>query len=227
MTRPDRQFGQGPLSHVTGVVHWFVVLEVLLVAATAPGLVPALLLAQDAANLPLYALCAVPVGPAVAAALFAWRRFLADRDDSPVRSFLRGYRLNVADALRSWVPVLVLLTVLGTNLAHGEAAGVPAPFRVLYAVLAVVALLWGVRMLAVTSAFAFRWRDAARITLGTLLGGFRWTLGLLSLLVLAAGIAWVTFDAVVVLLASVLTFLLVRNEQPVLAHVRERFVAEP
>jgi hypothetical protein len=43
--------------------------------------------------------------------------------------------------------------------------------------------------------------------------------------VLAGGIAVVTFDAVVVLLASVLSYLLVRNELPVLAEVRRRFVA--
>ncbi|WP_459644051.1 glycosyl transferase [Kineococcus sp. NUM-3379] len=227
MTRAAREFGEGPLSHVTGVVHWFVVVELLLVLTTAPGLAAALLLAPEASNLPLYAASALPVGPALAAAVFAWRRFLTERDTSPARHFLRGYRLGAADALRTWVPALAVLTVLAVNVAYRGTIGLAAAFTPGYVVLGALVLLWAVRTTVVAAVFAFRWRDAARISVLTLVARPLPTLGLLSLLVLCTGIAWVTFDAVVVLLASVLTFCLVRNEQPVLAHVRERFVAEP
>lgn len=227
MSRRPAAFGEGPLSQVTGVVHWFLVLEVMLVLATAPGLVPALLLAPVASNLPLYALCLVPVGPAVAAASFAWRRFLADRDPAPARHFLRGYRLGLADALRSWVPALAVLTVLAVNVAYRDRVAGAGALTVAYLVIGAGVLLWALRMLTVTSAFAFRWRDAARLAVLTLVTRPLVTLGLLSLLVLCAGITYVTFDAVVVLGASVLTFLLVRTEAPVLADVRARFVEAP
>ncbi|NAZ76631.1 DUF624 domain-containing protein [Kineococcus sp. T13] len=223
--RGARAFGEGPLSQVTQVVHWFVVLEVLLVVATAPGLAGALLLVPDASNLPLYALCAVPVGPALAAAVFAWRAFLADRDAAPAREFLRGYRLGALDALRTWVPVLGVLTVLAVDTAHRDVVGVAAAFTPLYAVLGAAVLVWAVRVLVLTAVFAFRWRDVARLAAMTLLTRPRSTLSLLSLLVLAIGTAWVTFDAVVVVLASVLTFLLARSEAGVVREVRERFVA--
>ncbi|GAB3217066.1 DUF624 domain-containing protein [Kineococcus gypseus] len=220
-----RAFGEGPLSQVTQVVHWFVVVEVLLALATAPGLAGALLLAPDASNLPLYALCAVPAGPALAASVFAWRAFLVDHDAAPAREFLRGYRLDALDALRTWVPALAVLTVLAVNMAHRDVVGAAAVFTPLYAVLGAAVLLWAVRVLVLTAVFTFRWRDAARLGVLTLLTRPRSTLALLSLLVLAIGTAWVTFDAVVVLLASVLTFLLAHSEGTVLREVRERFVA--
>ncbi|WP_299039301.1 hypothetical protein [uncultured Pseudokineococcus sp.] len=218
--------GEGPLSRVTGVVHWFLVVEVMLVLTTAPGLVVALLLAPVASNLPLYALCAVPVGPAVAAALHAWRGFLADPDDEPSRRFLRGYRLDVLDALRAWVPALVVLTALGVSVANRES--VPGGGALLVAQLLVGAAvtLWAVRMLSITATFTFRWRDAARLSVLTLGTRPRATLSLLSLLVLTGGITYVTFDAVVVLLASVLTFLLARGEAPVVQQVRDEFVEQ-
>ena len=225
MTRPARDLGEGPLHRVATVTYWFVAIEVLLVLTTAPGLVAVLFLDRHPSNLPLYALAAVPVGPALAAAVFAWRVFLRERDPSPAQHFWRGYRLNWQDALRSWVPALVVLVILGMNLAYRDAVGVPASFAVLYVVLGVAVLLWAVRMVALTATFSFRWRDAARLGAYTLATRPLVTLGLLSLLVLAAGIAFVTFDAVVVLLASLLTFFVVRNEAPVLADVEARYVA--
>ncbi|WNB86065.1 DUF624 domain-containing protein [Cellulomonas sp. ATA003] len=219
---PDRN---GPLTRAASAIYWFVVVEVLWVLLTAPGFVAALFLARDASNLPLYALAAVPVGPATAAALFAWRVFLRERDPSPAHQFGRGLRLGWADALRSWVPALVALVVLGTNVAYAGAAGLAAPVVLLQVVLGVVVLLWAVRMLALASSFSFRWRDAARLGIYTLLNRPLVTLGMVSLLVLVAGLAVVTFDAVPVLLASVLTYFLARNENPVLDDVQRRFVA--
>jgi uncharacterized membrane protein YesL len=215
----------GPLSRAATVAYWFVALEVLLVLTTAPGLAAVLLLDRDPSNIPLYALAAVPLGPAGAAAVFAWRVFLSERDPSPAGQFWRGYRLGWADALRVWVPALVALTVLGTNIAYRDAAGLSPALAVLQVVVAVVVLLWAIRTVVLTAAFSFRWRDAARLGVHTLVSRPLVTLGLVSLLVLAAGITVVTFDAVVVLLASVLSYLLVRNEEPVLADVRRRFVA--
>jgi hypothetical protein len=213
----------GPLSRFATAAYWFLAVEVLWVLTAAPGLVLAMLLERDASNLPLYALAAVPFGPATAAAVFAWRVFLRERDPSPAQQFWRGYRLGSLDALRSWVPALVVLGVLGTNLAFGGAVGVGGPFAPLYVLLAVGVLMWAVRMLALAGSFRFRWRDAARIGVWTLGSRPLATLGLLSLLVLTAGIVYVTFDAVAVLLASVLTFLVVRNDAPVLADVERRF----
>ena len=226
MGRPELVI-EGPLSRVAAVVYWFVMIELLLVLTTAPGLVIALFLDRSAGNLPLFVLCAVPLGPAVSAALFAWRVFLRERDTAPAHHFWRGYRLNLLDALRVWVPALVLLAVLVTNVAFaGVAGGVGIPVPVSLGLAAVV-LVWSMRMLVITSAFAFRWRDAARIAAFTLTSRPLPSLGLLSLVVLTFGIAGLAFDAVVALLAAPLTYLLARNEAPVLALVQLRFVDTP
>lgn len=227
MGRPEGELAEGPLSRAATVAYWFLVIEVLLVLSTAPGLVAALFLDRAVGNLPLLALCAVPLGPAVAAALFAWRVFLRERDTSPAHHFWRGYRLNLLDALRVWVPALAVLVVLATNVAFADVAAARSGAGIPVAVfvgLAAFVVLCSVRMLAITSAFAFRWRDAARITAFTLTARPLVSLGLVSLLVLTAGITVLTSDAVTVLLGSVLTFLVARNEAPVLALVHERFV---
>jgi hypothetical protein len=215
----------GPLSRWSAAVYWFVVVEALLVVTSLPAIVAIPLLDRDASNLPLAALTLVPLGPAVSGALFAWRRFDEDRDLSPARHFWRGYRLNVLDVLRVWVPALLVLTVAGTNLTNLRSTGLPSGLGVLNAVIALAVVLWAAHAVVVVSLFAFRLRDAVRIAGYYLLGRPLVTLGVLSLAVLATGVVLVTSDWVFVALGSVSTFLLHRNARPMVADVRWCLVA--
>lgn len=220
-----RDLGEGPLSRGSTVVYWFVVLEALLVVTTLPTLAAFLLLDQHASNIPLYALALVPVGPALSASVLAWRVFARERDATPARHFWRGYRRNVLEALRVWVPGLAALAVLGINLAYRDAAGLSGAFVVPSAVLAVGVALWLLVMTAVTAPFRFRWRDAARLSVYYLFTRPLTTLGLASFLVLCAGIVYVGSDWVLVLAGSLLTFFLTRTLEPVVSDVGARFVA--
>lgn len=217
----------GPLSRWSVVVYWFVVVEVLLVLTSMPAIVAIPVLARDASNIPLAALALVPCGPAVSAALFAWRRFDAERDLSPARHFWRGYRLNVLDTLRVWVPALLVLTVVGLNLANLGALGLPSVLGILNAVIALAVLLWTAHAVVVVSLFGFRLRDVAWIAGYYLFGRPFVTLGALSITVLAGGVVLLTSDWVLVALGSVFTFLLLRNARPLVTDVEQRFVAPP
>ena len=143
-----RQFGDGPLSRVTSRVYILLVVELLLLLTTLPGLLPLVLLGRDASNLPLVALFLVPVGPAVSAALYALRHQRPDLTDlRPAALFWRGYRANLSGVLRVWVPTLLWLTVLAVNLAYSGAAGLPAGGR----------CRWSLLGVAVTSAGQTPW----------------------------------------------------------------------
>ncbi len=222
--RARTEIGDGPLSRASAVVYWFVVVEAMLLVTTLPGLVPLVLLERHWSNIPLAAALLIPVGPAVSAALFAWRRFGEERDLKPARHFWRGYRLNLADALRVWVPALALGTILGVNLANLWVTDAPVVFGVVGALVAAVALVWTAHALTIASLFSFRWRDTARMATYFLLTAPLASLGVLSLGVLVLGVVYVAGDWLVVLLASVLVFLLWRNERPVVAQVQRRFV---
>jgi hypothetical protein len=224
-----REFGDGVLARGAAAVYRTLVIEVLLLLAAAPGLVLLVLLVPDTSNAPLAALALVPVGPAVSAALFAWRACLTESGLEPARHFRRGYRANVADVLRWWVPTLALLTVLVTNLTHLDAV-IASPtargvVRSLLLVLVLVTVLWSVHLLVLTSLFALRVGDAARLGLH-FLGRRPWvTLGGGSLLVLAAGVVVLTSDWVLAGLGSLFALLILHNAKPMIADVEENFTA--
>lgn len=226
MTSPAaRDPGDGVLGRGAGAIYWFLVIGVLLAVTTLPGTLPLMLLERSTSNLPLVALCLVPVGPAVSAGLFAMR----DRDRAealtPMRSFLRGYRLNALDVLKLWIPALVVLTIIMITLANLEHAGVPGGYATVLVVLAVAFAVWTGHTLVITSFFTLRSRDVARLGVYYIARTPLVALGVLATFVVAVGIVYFTFDVVLVLASPVLVWMLMRTCEAMVRHVQENFVA--
>jgi hypothetical protein len=223
-TTAGRRFGEGPLSRASALVYTLLVVELLLLTATLPGLIGLVLLDRDAANVPLAALCLLPAGPALSAALYALHHRRLDLTDlHPAAAFWRGYKANAREVLKLWVPWLVWLAVIGSNLANFVASGVPGWWGVLSVLVALAATLWVANALVITSLFTFRARDVARLAAYFLTRSPRASLGNACLLVVAAGITLVASEAASALLASVLASMLLLNSRSMIAEVRDRF----
>lgn len=221
-----REFGEGPLGRVTAFIYHLLVVEGLFLVAIAPGAVPLVLLDRHASNLPLFALCAVPAGPALAAAVYTLHRRSRDLTDlHPAARFLRGYRLNAADVLRIWVPLLAWLTIIGIGLAGAAGAGVPGWWSALLVVIAVGALLWGMNALVIASLFAFRTRDVARLAAYFLARAPIVTLGNFGLLTMAVVVTVFASEAALALLAAIIVMFLISTCRPMIVTVEEEFTA--
>ncbi|MFC4584733.1 hypothetical protein [Sphaerisporangium corydalis] len=226
MASEPRRFGEGPLSRACALVYTLLVVELLFLAAVLPGLAGLVLLDRAAGNVPLAAACLLPVGPALSAALYALRHRRLDLTDlHPAAAFLRGYKANARGVVKLWIPWLAWLAVIGSNLANFAAAGVPGWWAVLSVLIAVATALWAANALVITSLFAFRARDVARLSAYFLTRSPRATLGNACLLVAAAGVTLVASKAVPVLLTSVLASAVLLNSRPMIAEIRERFTA--
>jgi uncharacterized membrane protein YesL len=220
----QRQFGEGPLARVAALVYNLLVVELLLLVATAPGLAVLVLLDRDASNLPLAAACALPLGPALSAALYALHHRGRDLADlRPAAAFWRGYRVNFRAALLVWVPWLAWLTIVAVNLAHLTAAGIPTWWAALLVVVAAAATLAAVNALVITSLFAFRTADVARLAMSFLGRAPGVTLGNACLLVVAAAVTAVSSEAVLALLGSVLTAAVLRTCRPLIVEIQREF----
>jgi len=217
------EVGRGPLSRGTAVFYRYLSLTALIVLTTLPGSVLAFLLHRDASNIPLYALALVPLAPALSAGLYAQRSWERDDDQRPTVPFWRGYRRNVGDVLRWWVPALLLGTVLSINLAGAQAVGGAAFFVPVSLLLLVVLVLWSAHMLVITSVLSFRTLDAARIALVGLTRYWRLSLAVTCLLLVAAALVVVTWDAALVLASGLLLAMLRPFARPVVDDVTERF----
>lgn len=214
---------QRPFWRWTGTVHWMLVVGAAVLVACAPTVVLVPWLAADASNIPLLGLLLVPVGPAVAAAVFAWDRRRVDPDAAPLRQYVRGYRLNLGDSLRVWLPVLVLLVVLGVNITNlGAVRGGPV-LGAVSVVLTLVVMLWTGHALVIAALFSFRWRDTARLAAYHLGASWRATLSVLSLVVVTVGGVALVSEWLLLFLAAPLTFLLHSGAAELTSDIKARF----
>ncbi|GAA4450362.1 DUF624 domain-containing protein [Phytohabitans houttuyneae] len=222
----QRHFGNGPLSQGAALVYTLLVVEVLVLLTSLPGLVPLVLLSADSSNLPLAAACALPLGPAVSAALYALRHRSGDITDlHPANAFFRGYRLNFLSSLKIWVPGLAWLTVIGLNLANFGSADVPGWWAGLLIAIAIAVALWVGNALVITSLFTFRTIDVARLAVLFLARTPAVTLGNACLVVLAALLTAATSEVVLVMLGSVFALVYLLTSRRMITAIREEFTA--
>ncbi|MEU0672943.1 hypothetical protein ABZ330_08610 [Streptomyces sp. NPDC006172] len=226
MSAPPIAFGTGPLSRAAALVHTLLTVEALLLLTAAPGLAALLSLGTDPAGLPLAALCLLPLGPALSAAVYALHHRDRDLTDlHPARAYLRGLRLNALPALKLFTPLLAWLTVIAFTLTHFAATGLPRWWAALLGAIGVTLLLWGANALVLTSLFAFRARDTARLAAHFLLRHGRATLAAASLLVLTGALTALLTEALPALLAAPLLLSLLHTSRTVIAETQEDFTA--
>jgi hypothetical protein len=219
-----RQFGGGPLARAAGLIYTMLAGELLFLLTAAPGLVVLVLLDRGAGNLPLAVACAAPIGPAVSAVLHLLHQHPADLADlHPARVFWRGYRANLRGVLSIWLPLLAWLTVLAVNATYLGAAGLSGWWLGPLALVAVLALLWGANALVITSLFAFRVRDVARLAGYYLTRTPSVPLGSLGLLAVAVCATALWSEAVLLLAVPVLALGLLVVSRPMIADLRKEF----
>jgi hypothetical protein len=224
VSAPTVSFGTGPLSRAAALIHTLLTVEALLLAAAAPGLAGLLLLGPDPSNLPLAAVCLLPLGPAVSAAVYALHHRSRDLADlHPARAFRRGWRLNAVPALKLWTPLLGWLTLIAFTLTHFTATGLPRWWAALLAVIGAGALLWGAHALLLTSLFSFRARDTARLAAWFLVRHGRTTLAAASLTILAAALTALLGEALAALSAAPLLLSLLQAGRPVIGETEREF----
>ncbi|NUP51121.1 MAG: hypothetical protein HOW97_27990 [Catenulispora sp.] len=214
------------MARAVAPIYTFLVVDLLLLLACLPALIPLVALDRDASNAPLAVACALPVGPALSAALYALRRRGRDLTElHPAAAFRRGYRMNLGGVLRVWVPWLAGMALIAENLSHARAAAIPAGWRAALVAVAVVATLWMINALMITSLFAFRTVDVARLAAYFLGRTRRVTVGNLGVLIAAGVLVEVSSEAVLGLFAVLFAAVLLHVCTPMTDQVERDFTA--
>ena len=220
---PADEIGRGPLSRGAAAVHRILVLEGMMLLAVLPSIAVIALLGRDPSNVPLFVLALLPLAPALVAALAAVEAWRRAPDLSPARAFVLAYRRDLGVTLAWAAPATGLLAVLAFNLVHLDAVPGDGALRPALLVVAVILIAWMGIMLPLTAGFRFRARDAAGIALALILSQWRYTLGVLSLVLVAVTVTLLFSVFALLLLAGVLAGLLALLSRPLTADVAQRF----
>jgi uncharacterized membrane protein YesL len=217
------EIGRGPLSRGASFVYRMLVLEVQLLIAMLPAIIGILLLDRDASNLPLFLLALIPLAPAFVAGVAAGRASAAAPDLSPGRHFIRAYRRDLLPTLRWSAPAALVLALLSFNLVHLDAVDGGAVLRPVILLFGTGLVVWSGHMVVLTASFRFRTRDAARIALSQLFARWTFSLGILSLLIVAVFVVTAASELLLLLLLWAFPALLALMGRPLVDDVIRRF----
>lgn len=219
----------GTLGRVTAAIYRVLVLELLFVATASPGLIFLVALSPDPSNAPLLALSLLPVGPAFAAVLFAWRASTAEEHLEPARAFWRGYRLNAVSTLRWWWIPLAIFAILGVNVGFLDQvipSGLPLVVAgVAQALVFVLVAVTALHALVIGSLYNFRTRDILRLALLLVRSSPRATLGAAAIVIASAGIVAVGSEIALIALGSIVAALVLNNAHTLTADIEEKYIA--
>lgn len=218
------EYGAGPLFRAAGTVAGVMTGSALLVLANV--LPVAALLAAPFTGFWLVLPALVPAGPALVACMYAFNRMLGAHEGQVYRDFVRGYRMNVGQALQVWLPYLLVLAVIAVNLAGLPSLGPAAPaLRLALLVLALLVATAGLQALLLLSRFSFRTRDLHRLSLYSFSARKRASLGNAGILFVTGTLLLMTTTYLLPLLAGAVVFLVCLNSRPLLVLVEEKFTA--
>ena len=223
MVQKKTEYGAGPLFRAAGTVSGVMMGHALLVLANVPLVVTPLL-----GNWLLVLLACVPVGPSLVAAMYAFNRLLAGHDTGVFRDFVRGYRMNFAQALVVWLPYLLVLAVIALNLAGLPLIPGPAAepaIRVALLVLGLLVVTASLSALLLLSRFTFPVRDIYRLSLYSFGAQKRVALGTAGILFVAAFLLLMTTTYLMLVAAGALVFLVCLNSRPLMRVIEDRFTA--
>ena len=225
MVQKKAEYGAGPLFRAAGTVSGVMMGHALLVFANVLLVVTPLL-----GNWLLVLLACVPIGPSLVAAMYAFNRLLAGHDTGVFRDFVRGYRMNFAQALMVWLPYLLVLAVVTLNLAGlplipGAEPGAEPAIRVALLVLGLLASTAALNALLLLSRFTFPVRDIYRLSLYSFGARKRVALGNTGILFVAAFLLLMSTTYLMLVVAGALVFLVCLNSRPLLRFIEDRFTA--
>lgn len=212
----------GAFGTLTQGLMWLLVVQAALLVTLLPTAMAFLFLERHPSNIVLYALFAIPVGPAIQAALYALRRGDSEGHARPWSRYWEGFRLGWRQSLVIWLPAVVLACLTFINAAYGPSADVASALVIMGLILTGVAVVWSVAALTVISTFSFRTKDLPRVALFGMGSRPLSTIGVLATIFLAAVLVLLTFDAVLLLLASLFCYGLLMTVRPMHAVIREK-----
>lgn len=227
MSSSRLDFSQGPLSHATVGLTRHMLLAMCLIVASSPALIATVLLGNTLGNVGWLVLAQIPLAPAFSGGLYVVRNWRASDTLSVWRPFWRGFRMNLGDVLKWWVPALILGAAAGVNLTVSPESGASAFLRPLAAAVLVVLFVWSCHALVISSFFSFRTRDVARIAAAEMILRWRVSLSYLSLAVVCLGVIYVGTEALLLLVSWAFVSLAEVISRPVVDHVTVTFTQAP
>lgn len=219
----NKEFGNGKLYKITQNIYWFFATNVSFVLSNLLFFIFILFLERDFSNISLYLLGLVPTGPAISAVIASAIKANDENDYSqPVKDFVHYYKQNLRDSLKIWLPFLLILFVLLTDIAYFYQAG-NGLFSLFFFLLAVLLIAFLLPIFLISSKFRFKLKDLLKLGAFYSLTKLKITIGNLASLFILFALAYYTSELIFLFISSLVMYFFVGYNSSIIKEVKENY----
>jgi len=223
----SQDYKPGILTIITSYIAFFMAMNVFFILSIIPSLAWLLILEPSLLNF-------IPIGlmgPGITALLCCMIKFKEtnfEKEDLPkLKDFILFYKKNFTDTLKIWLPYVILMMVLYTNVVYYEGSGFVRIMTIIIAIIgSIISTLSVTYMLIINAKFKFGVKDLLKLSMFYTITGFKATISIVVVYFLALVVTVLTSEFLLILVVSVIGYLLVSYTYSTLENVRDRFTEE-
>lgn len=221
-----RDYSNETIYTVTNYIYWFILLTFYFSVTNFLFLILFLFFEWDFSNIILYLLSLVPTGPALSALFYCFKKMVKEKELAPTKDFFQGYRKNFTDALKLWIPSLIIMYILAVDLKYYLVRDTTFAKMMTFVFLLLIVLFLLIMLYAVqiNTFFVFRIRDIFRLSAYYILMNLKETLGNFGIVIVSLIVANFTSNYILLFCVCVIFYLIFLNSRNVMEDIRINFV---
>jgi uncharacterized membrane protein YesL len=227
MGKNKREFGEGPVYTITNYLTWGLMGNIYFALVNIPLIITLLaIIGEGKKTIPqgvsiIGYICCIPIGPASVALYSSMGKLVRERDVNITRDFFKAYKINFFQSIFLSALEIILLAALYTDTKLVEDRGLPSILSLLLYVLIIFVIMMGFNMLPILSRFYLKSKDIIRLSAYYTIRKFNITILNLAILVMIGYIFLKVFPLIIVFIPSIFCYLIMLNEEKVLAEIEE------
>jgi len=228
MDKSKREFGEGPVYTITNYIFWFFLGNLYFLLLNIPLLFVLIVLLPSGVNLVsegftfIIILCCIPIGPAATALLSSMGKLIREKDVNITKSFFKAYKVNFFQSLLFWTLELIIVSILFIDIKLFISSNYPKFLTIFVFIVIVFVSSMGLYVFPIISRFYLGWKDILKTAAYYTIRKFHITILNFATFLVVGIIFFKVSTFIVVFISSIICYLLMLYQQPVLLEIENR-----
>jgi len=220
-----RDFGEGILFSLTNHIYWLLMTNIYFVISNAIFLFFFMTLEPTFSNITIYFLALTLTGPSLSALFYSIGKLIREKELSPLRDFLHGYKINFKDTMKFWLPLLLVLYILFIDLQYfnSNPSVTHHILSVIFFIGILITMIIMMNSFLINAGFKFRLKDICKLSIYYSFKKVKVTFGNIGIIIISLFLTTITSNFFIVFMASVICYVFLLNSRDLLEDIKLNF----
>lgn len=218
-------FGEGILFGVTNHIYGLLMTNIYFILSNIIFLFFFMTLTPTFSNISIYFLALIPTGPSISALFYSIGKLIREKELSPLKDFFYGYKINLKDTLKFWIPLLLVFYILIVDIQYfnANASTGHSVLSVLFLIGIVLLLVVLLNAFLINAGFSFRTKDVWKLSVYYSFKKLKITFGNIGMVIITLFLTTITSNFLIIFTASLVCYVFMLNSKSVLEDIKLNF----